>query len=102
MKNFRTFNQAVEFYHSCLKLKLTADARDQLLRAARSIALNLAEGSGRRTLKDQRRFFNIAFASLRECQAVLSLELLKNTEEWKKLDKLAAHTFQLIKNVQEL
>ena len=35
-------------------------ARDQWLRAAQSIPLNIAEGNGKRSLKDRARFFDIA------------------------------------------
>ncbi|MCB0317723.1 MAG: four helix bundle protein [Bdellovibrionales bacterium] len=97
MNNFRTFNIAVEFYRQCRSVKLKGDARNQLDRAARSIALNLAEGRGKRTRKDQRRFFDIAMGSLRECQAVFMLEQLEDSEAWKILDKLAAHMYNLLK-----
>ena len=86
MKNFRTFNLAVQFYHESNNLLLKGDAKEQLSRASRSIVLNLAEGRGKRTRKDQVRFFHIAMGSLRECQAVLILESLERTEEWRILD----------------
>ena len=35
-------------------------ARDQWLRAAQSIPLNIAEGNGKQSLKDKNRFFEIA------------------------------------------
>ena len=35
-------------------------ARDQWLRAAQSIPWNIAEGNGKRSLKDRARFFDIA------------------------------------------
>lgn len=53
---------------------------DQLLRSASSIALNIAEGSGKRTLSDQIRFYSIAMGSLRESQAILELEQVNNEE----------------------
>ena len=98
MKNFRTFNLAVQFNRQCRCLPLRGSVRDQLLRAAQSIALNLAEGRGKPTVKDQKKFFSIAFGSVRECQAVLILEELEDTESWDTLDTLAAHLYRLIEN----
>ena len=99
MKNFRTFKLAVEFYQSIKNLKLNSHLRDQLLRASQSIALNLAEGRGKATTRDQKRFFSIAMGSLRECQAALILADMEGTREWQKLDILGAHLFKLIQNV---
>jgi len=45
-------------------------ARDQLLRASQSIALNIAEGNGKFRQPDRRRFFAIARASALECAAI--------------------------------
>ena len=78
IKNFRTFDLAVQFYRETQALNLTGPGRDQLRRAAYSIALNLAEGRGSRSKRQQRRFFDIAMASLRECQAVLRIEALED------------------------
>ena len=49
---------------------LHRDARDQWLRAAQSIPLNIAEGNGKRSLKDRARFFDIARGSSFECAAI--------------------------------
>ena len=95
MKNFRTYQYAVEFYRLTLSLRLPSHLKEQLNRAASSIALNLAEGSGRSTAKDQARFFQIALGSLRECQAILQLAEVDTTAVGK-LDFLAANLFRLI------
>jgi four helix bundle protein len=45
-------------------------ARDQWLRAAQSIPLNIAEGNGKHSLRDRSRFFDIARGSALERAAV--------------------------------
>jgi len=44
--------------------------RDQWLRAAQSIPLNIAEGNGKQSLRDKNRFFEIARGSALECAAI--------------------------------
>ena len=101
IRNFRTYNMAVEFYRSCSALKADRHLKEQLSRASSSIALNLAEGAGRSTGKDQARFFQIAFGSLRECQAILDLIAdSENHPVCKAADVIAAHIYKLIKNVR--
>jgi len=45
-------------------------ARDQWLRAAQSIPLNIAEGNGKRSLKDRNRFLDIARGLALECASI--------------------------------
>ena len=71
--------------------------KEQLSRAASSIVLNLAEGSGRQSPKDQARFFHIAFGSLRECQAILDLAPSSGNSTVVLADNIAAHLYCLIR-----
>lgn len=71
--HFRTFQLSVTFYRQCESLKCASHLKSQLLRAASSVVLNLSEGSARASDADRKRFYNIAFASTREAQAILVL-----------------------------
>jgi four helix bundle protein len=59
-----------------------AAVKDQLKRAAMSIALNIAEGVGRPSPNDAKRFYAMARGSAMECGAVIDVgELLDIVEE---------------------
>jgi len=45
-------------------------ARDQWLRASQSVPLNIAEGNGKYSSADRRRFFEVARGSTLECAAI--------------------------------
>ena len=96
MVNFRALSLAATFYRSAKNLPLSGNIKNQLLRASASICLNLAEGRGRHTLKDQVRHFHIAMGSVREAQAVLMIEDLRANEAWSQLDRCAAAVYRLI------
>ena len=60
-----------------------AGIKDQLKRAAISIPLNMAEGSGKYTLADRKRFYRIARGSALECAAICDvlIEMLPTLED---------------------
>ena len=95
--NLRTYHISVEFYHALVPMKLPSHLRQQLLRAASSVALNLSEGSARPTTKDRARFYHIALASFRECEAVLDLAAAKTPSLEQLSDQLGAHLYKLCK-----
>ena len=95
LKNFRSYNLAVELYRACQTIKVPAYVKDQLMRAASSVALNLREGSAKPGPKDRRRFYLIAFASLREVQAITDLEQERCAKLVAEADVLAAHLYRL-------
>lgn len=97
LKNFKTFKLAKDLYQKCTLLKLPHYLKEQLLRASSSVALNLAEGSGKETKKDKRKFYFIAMGSLREVSAILELAQINNPEVSELLDKTTAHLYKLIK-----
>ena len=75
------YRVSIEFvswaHHLCLKLRGThRHTRDQLLRAAQSIPLNIAEGNGKLPSPDRQRFLRIALGSALECAAILDVLLV--------------------------
>ena len=94
MNKLRTLVTAKELYQQCKNLRLKFYAKDQLCRAALSVCLNLAEGDARKNQRDRIKFFNIAFASLREVQALLWVENISSLE--KIADHCAAQIYKLI------
>ena len=97
MSHFRCLTLSIELYKDCKNQKLAYSIKDQLIRASSSIALNLAEGNQRHTLKDKRKFFNIALTSLREVQCIIKLEEIEKIE--RKADHLGAMLFALNRNL---
>jgi four helix bundle protein len=51
--------------------------RDQLDRASLSVILNLAEGAGRRSRRDKRRFYSTSRGSATECAAIVDIVLAR-------------------------
>ncbi len=68
------YRAAIEYvswsYRLCEKLKGHRNAKEQLIRASQAIPLNIAEGNGKATEGDRRRFFEIARGSALECGAI--------------------------------
>jgi four helix bundle protein len=71
------YQKAKHFHLQCMVVmrenKLERFVNDQLGRASFSVALNIAEGSGKFSKVDRRNFYIIARASLFECIAVLDI-----------------------------
>ena len=94
IQNFRTLDLAITFYRECKQVQLPHALKDQLIRAASSIPLNLAEGSAKPTRKDRLRYYSTAFGSLREVQTIIQMEQLKQLEA--RADHLAACLHKLV------
>jgi four helix bundle protein len=93
LKNFRTFDLAVQLYRGCEQLKARAHIKDQLLRASLSIVLNTSEGSAKPTEKDRLRFYAIALGSCRETQALLLI--MRQDELFKLADQVGGCLYRL-------
>jgi len=84
------FFEDLETYQRSLKLTITlckiaskfsfkfSRIRDQLIGAIISVPLNIAEGSGRKSIKEKRNFYKISLTSLFECIPLLKICLELN------------------------
>ena len=74
------YRAAIEYvgwaYRFCESLKGHRNAKDQLIRASQAIPLNIAEGNGKATDGDRRRYFEIAHGSALECGAIQDVLLV--------------------------
>ncbi len=97
MKSFRTLDLAVEFYEKVEGLEVKGHLRDQLLRAAASIPLNLSEGNAKPSPKEKKRFYQTAYASIQECKTIFKLMKLED-DIVDFADKLGAYNFKLLRS----
>ena len=94
---FRSYQLAVQFYRLAQHQKAPGFLKNQLLRAASSIALNLSEGSAKSSPNDRKRFYEIALASTRECEAIVELLEPQAQRLEKPIDVLARHVYKLVR-----
>jgi len=92
---FRSYELAIELYQACGRVKAKGEIRSQLERASLSAVLNLSEGAGKPSQPDKRRFYAIAYGSIRETQTIL--RLLGEVELFNQADKLGAYTYKLMR-----
>jgi four helix bundle protein len=100
----KQFNSAVSLFLE--QAKVSKNKKDQLERAAFSIMLNIAEGSGRFTKPDKRNFYIIARGSAFECVAIfdyLSDQKIVDQEMFKEfyftLEEISKMLYALIKTL---
>jgi len=95
------YRVAIEYvgwcFQLCERLKSHRNAKEQLLRASQAIPLNIAEGNGKATEGDRRKYFEIARGSALECGAVQdvlevcgALSPAENLEAKRLLDRMVA------------
>src|SRR5271154_2752976 len=95
IKNFLAYDLALKLHRKTETLELRYSLKDQLNRASQSVILNLAEGSGKPSPRDKRRFYAIAFGSTREVQAIFDIINLNDREMLDLVDHLAACLYRL-------
>ena len=79
-----------------------SELADQLRRASMSIPLNIAEGVGKPTLADRRRFFAIARGSALECAAIVDICLLLGIAGQAESDEAKALATRLVAMLTKL
>jgi four helix bundle protein len=97
--------------HLCkiLKGKVSGSLLDQLMRAATSIPLNIAEGNGRWHKREKRQFFWIARGSSFECVSIIQVVKRKGlitledyTAAYDLLERISKMLSRLIQSVEHL
>lgn len=90
------------------RLPAKLSVRDQLDRAATSAVLNIAEGNAKFSLRDRRRYFEIAIGSALECSACLDILTMRKqlTPEQvhtgkSKIQRVAATVMGLIRSTEK-
>ena len=104
-KKAKSFNKEIRTYLRETKLDVTTT--DQLRRAAFSIILNIAEGTGRFSKRDKRHFYVVARSSIFECIAILDVLIDENQISKKLYDKfylageeLSKILYKMIRNLE--
>jgi len=107
-KNLTVWKESIEFIANIYQLTLLFPKEElyglvsQLRRAAVSIASNLAEGAARSTLKERKRFYEIARSSLVEIDTQLEIAYKLQYCDEKNLESLKNrmnHIFAMLSNM---
>ena len=94
----RTYQLALELAKDCRSIRLKGPYQNQFQRAILSIALNLSEGSAKRSRKERLRYYETSLGSCRECQTICAI--LDLDEIARKLDRVAANCYCLCRSLR--
>lgn len=77
-ENLDVYHRSIDFLTLAIRLitrlpRGEKEIRDQFKRAAMSVPLNIAEGSGKPTTADRARFYGVARGSAMECAALVDV-----------------------------
>lgn len=94
-KSWTVYLDAIRFYGEALRIVERSPRgigylTDQISRAASSIVLNLAEGSGKYSPLDKRRYYLSAIGSTSECSALIDLFEMHHVVSAEEGDELEA------------
>lgn len=95
MQKFRTLELAITYYSLIKDIKIPSHLKEQLLRSASSVSLNLAEGNAKLSYADKKRIYQIALGSFRESQVTLQLANYKDDKLSQLSDNLGACLYKL-------
>lgn len=78
--DFLVYKESKIYYRKCLSItksfpRIYWELKDQLLRAALSVCLNIAEGSAKYSDKDFKRYLENSLGSINECFACIDIAL---------------------------
>ena len=104
-ENLEVYKKSIDFINRVYKVTKMFPKEEvfgltsQFRRAAISIALNIAEGSGRFKKLEKRRFYEIARASVFECVPIIEVSKTQgymSEVEWKELYEMCAELGRMI------
>ncbi|KKQ53884.1 MAG: S23 ribosomal protein [Candidatus Woesebacteria bacterium GW2011_GWC1_38_13] len=87
--DFTVYKESKVYYRKCISItrnfsRIYWELKDQLLRAALSVCLNIAEGSAKYSDKDFKRYLENSLGSINECFACIDIafenELISNED----------------------
>jgi len=111
-ENLKVYHKA-EHFNKCLRaqiprIPLDIEVNRQLKRSALSIMLNIAEGSGRLTNLDKRRFYIVARGSVFETVSILrivfdekSIDQRQYDEFYNAADEISKMLYVMIRNLKK-
>jgi len=97
---FKVYKLAKELHHECVILTNSFPRNflylgDQLKRASLSVILNIAEGSGKESDRDFRRYIQIALGSINEVAACLEVAFDEKLIDLETKEVLLSNSFDL-------